>query len=94
MTKFVLLSNSDAPIISLDQKVDELNSSSVSWFLGSSRDKNETGAENGNLGFFKNDDFKIRLNGKLENYDLYYSQSMILDKKHMKYFFLLLLSIR
>ena len=88
MTKFILLSNSDAPLMSLDQMVEELNSSSVSWFLGSSRDRNETGAENGNLGFFKNDMFKTKLRGNDINYDLYYSQSMILHKKHMKYFFL------
>ena len=82
--KFVLVSNTDSPLISLDKMVSELLSSNKSYIYGSVRDENKVKNE-GNLGFFNQTKLFLMNN---EYYDLYYSQWMILDIQHIKIFFL------
>ncbi len=85
--KFILLSNTCCPIFSIDFIVEELLNSNKSWIHGNSLNKlnNELYPESStNFKFFKDDTYVHND----EKVSLYYSNWMILDYVHIKYFFL------
>ena len=82
--KFVLLSPACCPIYNIDYIYNELTSNSKSWIFGNDLTKLNGKKVDSNFKFFKDDDY-MNENGK---YSLYFSNWMILDIKHINYFFL------
>ena len=83
--KFVLLSPSCCPIYNLDYIYNELTANSKSWIFGNDLSKLHKGLQPTNFKFFSDDKY---IDGEGKKYSLYYSNWMILDYNHIKFFFL------
>ena len=86
--KFILVSNTCCPIYNINYIISELQSNSKSYINGNDANELEKTTEKQELlKFFNDKKFFNQKSFNNINYSLYYSNWMILDIQHIKYFF-------